>query len=130
MAIPIILCGKYESMGEMFKEAVQPDIEVTKFISSPEEGLAEIPQLMNSASSPPQAVVVGATYDDAWIGDLQSKIPGLTVLKPNVAGGAGSGAGQPSAEMAKVAAQRAVGVLNGLKGEGKLGSGAGGVVIY
>ncbi|KAH9883817.1 hypothetical protein F4778DRAFT_788282 [Xylariomycetidae sp. FL2044] len=151
MAIPIVLCGKFEEMGKLFKDAVEPDFEVIHFISSPEQGQADIPLLLSGSTAPttpspvgtgdytqpPRAVVVGPNYDDAWIEALRAQMGALQVpvLKPDLGGNSqgppSAGAAAPGPEMAKMAAQRALVVLNKLGGEGKLASkGEGGVWVY
>ncbi|KAI0021606.1 hypothetical protein F4780DRAFT_778392 [Xylariomycetidae sp. FL0641] len=132
MANQIILCGKFEEMGKIFKETIQPEFEVTQFHTSPDAALSGITEALSSAS-PPAAIVVGATYDDAWIASVKGAAGSLPVplLKPDVQGAAAAtGGAGPGPEMAKMAAQRAKKTLAGLQAEGKLGKGDAGVVMY
>lgn len=123
---------------------------VVYFVTSPQTGLIEIPLLLKgevptSASAPggtnvgtgnlsigaPKAIVVGITYDNAWIAAAHKEIAAagkhIPILKPDVSAG---GAAAPSAEKAKVVAERAVKVLRKLEEEGKLDGGDDGIYSY
>lgn len=113
---------------------------VVHFVNSPQAGLQDIPLVLNgeiptSAAATggkvgsgnlslgiPRVVVVGATYDDIWIESLRKEVVAVgkhvLVLKPDLGGGVAPP--KPSAEQAKVAAERAVKVLKKLEEEGKL----------
>ncbi|KAL7629746.1 hypothetical protein AAE478_001269 [Parahypoxylon ruwenzoriense] len=156
-AIPLILCGQFEEMGKVFKEAVQPDFEVVYFTDSLTGGLVDIPlvlkgEIPTSASSTtpkvgtgnlvhgiPRAIVVGAPYDDGWIAALGKElsdagIKPVPVLKPEARPGQAHGHAvvkmEPGAVDVKKSAERAVKVLKKLEEEGKLEDGEGGVFVY
>lgn len=119
---------------------------VIHFVSSPEEGLVDIPKILKGeapSSGPkcgtgnyaelPKALVIGAKYDDAWIMELRDKgkeiggIKPLPLLKPDLQG---AQVGLPSVEKAKAAAERALKVLTQLKTEGKLNGEEKGIFLF
>ncbi|KAI1373265.1 hypothetical protein F4677DRAFT_448595 [Hypoxylon crocopeplum] len=150
-ATPLILCGQFEEVGKAFKEAAQPDFEVVYFVSSPQAGLSDIPQVLkgevltlaftggskvgtgNVALGAPKAVVVGATYDDAWVEALRKELAAagkpVPILKAELPDKAAAGEA-PTPDKGKEAAVRAIRALKKLEGEGKLDGGDDGVYTY
>ncbi|KAI2619170.1 hypothetical protein GGR54DRAFT_640104 [Hypoxylon sp. NC1633] len=152
-AIPLILCGKYEEVGKAFKEAVQPKYEVIYFVTSAETGIVDIPQVLkgdfltlgfssgnkvgtgNATLGVPRAVVVvGGTYEDAWVESLRKEIgsggKGVPILKPDVSTHGEAHGEKPTADSGKVAGERALKVLKKLEEEGKLDSKDDGLYLY
>ncbi|CAJ2501845.1 Uu.00g046980.m01.CDS01 [Anthostomella pinea] len=148
MPTPIILCGKYEEMGKLLKEAISPDFEVVHFVDSPEAGLTDIPALLQgiaptaSASKlgtgnfaqVPRAIVLGATYDDVWVASLRQAITGglrkVPLLMPDLSNAPAVGGVAPSPAKANQAAGVALRELKKLEVEGKLDGGYDDVFTY
>ncbi|ORY57755.1 uncharacterized protein BCR38DRAFT_413671 [Pseudomassariella vexata] len=132
MATPIILCGKFEQVGQVVKNTIQPEFEVVHFISSPESGQTTIPLLVkgeaptNSSDNigsrnyavASKAVVVGAMYDDAWVENLAKEVD-VPVLRPERL--VGNPTGPPDAAAVQAVAKRVKEGLQKLVDEGKLG---------
>ncbi|KAI1775742.1 hypothetical protein F4818DRAFT_386713 [Hypoxylon cercidicola] len=151
--IPLILAGHFEEVGKTFAEAVQPDFDVVHFVASPQAGLADIPVVLrreiptsaatggasqvgsgNLAHGIPRAVVLGASYDDAFVERLREATAAggkpVPILKPEHPAAGSAPATKPAAEKTKAVADRVVKVLRKLEGEGKLDGGDDGVYSY
>ncbi|KAF5556139.1 hypothetical protein FPHYL_8064 [Fusarium phyllophilum] len=88
--IPIILCGKTETIGERVIEALKPEIEVVQFILPGDSGHVIIPALLAGKSPPshpdssaigsgnynnaPCAVVLGGAFEESDIATLRDAV--------------------------------------------------------
>ena len=71
-AIPIIICGRTSAIGEAVMAGIQPEYKTVAFIKSTEQGIKEIPPLLESKKA--SAVVAGGGYDDAAIKEMRAAV--------------------------------------------------------
>ncbi|KAM0743797.1 hypothetical protein ACQRIT_001111 [Beauveria bassiana] len=77
-AIPVIVCGRRESIGESVADGLKPEYELVHFVKTPEAGVKDLPLVLKGSAPETaassvgtgniadgaKAVILGGGYDD------------------------------------------------------------------
>ncbi|KAM0431441.1 hypothetical protein ACHAPT_005418 [Fusarium lateritium] len=138
-SIPLIICGKTESVAIGIAEALKPEFEVVQFVRPGESGLVIIPPILTGHPPPPhpdsssvgtgnyahvlRAILLGGFFDDAAIEPLREAaraVPGARRVPWLRQDHSKPAPPIDSPEYPKALVQRSKNVLLGLEKEGKL----------
>ncbi|KAE8419690.1 hypothetical protein BDV36DRAFT_294036 [Aspergillus pseudocaelatus] len=83
-AIPVIVCGKTSQIGDIVREALQPEYEVTHLFLSPATAKNEIPVLLRQRGSTtstengtsPSAIIMGGGYTQTDLQEIRTASQG------------------------------------------------------
>ncbi|OGM39690.1 hypothetical protein ABOM_011639 [Aspergillus bombycis] len=83
-AVPVIVCGKTSQVGDLVREALHPEYEVTHLFLSPSTAKNEIPVLLRQANSTtstengksPAAIIMGGGYTNTDLDEIRAASQG------------------------------------------------------